>query len=82
MFVQRMYKGVADLVDMPIWVVITICLIIFSGYMAFRAARAEMKLEQQYIEKEGQVYMERIERARQKKANPDNEPDGEMKSFG
>jgi hypothetical protein len=49
------------------WVVVLICCIIFSGYMSFRAMRAEMKLEQEYIEKEGQVYMERIEKARQNK---------------
>lgn len=45
----------------PWWVFITILLIFLSGYMAFRAIRAEQKLEQQFIEKEGNKYMERIE---------------------
>lgn len=35
--------------------------------MAFRAMRAERKLEQQYIEQEGNKYMERIEQERQKR---------------
>lgn len=34
---------------------------LFSGYMAFRAMRAEKKLEQQFIEQEGSIYIERME---------------------
>lgn len=52
----------------PLWVFIVILLIFLSGYMAFRAMHAERKLDQQFIEKEGQVYMERLEEAKQKKA--------------
>jgi len=39
--------------------------------MAFRAMRAERKLEQQFIEREGQIYMERLEkeRARRQQSN-------------
>lgn len=43
------------------WVYILIILIFLSGYMAFRAMRAERKLEHQYIEHEGKIYMERME---------------------
>lgn len=51
---------------LPWWVLVIILFICFSGYMAFRAMRAEKRLEQHYIEREGQVYMERLaqERAR------------------
>lgn len=49
----------------PLWVVIMILFIFFSGYMAFRAMRAERRLDHFYIEREGNVYMERIESERQ-----------------
>lgn len=35
--------------------------------MAFRAMRAERRLEQQFIEQEGKKYMERMERERQQR---------------
>lgn len=70
--------------EMPIWVMIVIGFIIFSGYMSFRAMRAEAKLEQHYIEREGQVFMERIEKEREKRGTltPDEQDDHELKSFG
>lgn len=45
----------------PWWVFLMIVFIFFSAYMAFRAMRAERKLEQQFIEDEGKVYIERME---------------------
>lgn len=51
----------------PWWVFMIIIFIFLSGYMAFRAMRAERKLEQQFIEKEGNVYMERMEEERKQK---------------
>lgn len=44
----------------PLWVFAVIILIFLSGYMAFRAMLAERKLDQQFIEREGQIYMDRI----------------------
>ncbi|HLS34826.1 MAG TPA: sporulation YhaL family protein [Bacillota bacterium] len=55
------------LASIPLWVYIVIGFIFFSGYMAFRAMKAEYELEQQFIEKEGEVYIERIEKARKEK---------------
>ncbi|HLR09748.1 MAG TPA: sporulation YhaL family protein [Bacillota bacterium] len=49
---------------MPWWTFVIILFIFLSGYMAFRAIRAEKLLEQHYIEREGKVYMERIEQER------------------
>ncbi|MEI3612872.1 sporulation YhaL family protein [Pseudogracilibacillus sp. SO30301A] len=59
------------MVDIPWWVFLMILFICFSGYMALRAMRAERKLEQQFIEREGQIYMERLEkeRARRQQSN-------------
>lgn len=50
--------------ELPLWVLAIIVFICFSGYMAFRAMKAEHQLEQEFIEREGQVYMERIQQAR------------------
>ncbi|SES98672.1 Sporulation protein YhaL [Salinibacillus kushneri] len=59
----------------PWWIAVLIGLIIFSGYMSFRAIRSEMKLEHEFIKKEGQVYMDRIqdERNRRRQTNPSDE---------
>nr|WP_164670409.1 sporulation YhaL family protein [Virgibacillus doumboii] len=51
----------------PWWVFMMIIFIFLSGYMAFRAMRAERRLEQEFIEKEGKVYIERMEEERQKR---------------
>src|SRR5690625_4053792 len=59
--------GFHMLASIPLWVYIVIGFIFFSGYMAFRAMKAEYELEQQFIEKEGEVYIERIEKARKEK---------------
>ncbi|MCA1022584.1 SigE-dependent sporulation protein [Halobacillus litoralis] len=55
------------LFGLPIWVFLCVAFIFFSGYMAFRAMRAEHSLEQEFIEKEGQVYLKRIEREKQRR---------------
>ncbi|MFD1017750.1 sporulation YhaL family protein [Thalassobacillus hwangdonensis] len=49
------------LLGIPVWVFFCIVFIFISGYMAFRAFKAEHHLEQQFIEREGQVYMSRME---------------------
>lgn len=55
---------------LPWWIYMMILFIFLSGYMAFRAMRAERKLDDHYIEHEGRVYMDRIveekERRREK----------------
>ncbi|UOQ43514.1 sporulation YhaL family protein [Halobacillus salinarum] len=51
----------------PIWVFFCIIFIFISGYMAFRAFRAEHKMEQHYIEREGQVYLKRMEEEKEKR---------------
>lgn len=59
------------ILGIPWWVYMFILFIFLSGYMAFRAMVAEKKLEKQYIETQGQVYMERIEKERTKKKQED-----------
>lgn len=55
------------ILGVPWWVFMIILFIFLSGYMAFRAMRAERRLEQQYIEQEGKVYIDRMEKERKQK---------------
>ncbi|MDY0407812.1 sporulation YhaL family protein [Virgibacillus soli] len=64
------------LFGLPWWVLLIILLIFTTGYMAFRAMRAERELEQQYIEREGKIFLERIEAERQKKSNANQQMSG------
>ncbi|SES69540.1 Sporulation protein YhaL [Oceanobacillus limi] len=57
----------------PWWVFMMVLFIFLSGYMAFRAMRAEKELEKQYIEREGKVYMDRIEEDRLRRLQQDHE---------
>lgn len=50
--------------NIPWWIILMILFICFSGYMSFRAMRAERRLEQQFIEREGEIFMERMEQER------------------
>ncbi|WP_173917017.1 sporulation YhaL family protein [Halobacillus sp. Marseille-Q1614] len=52
---------------LPIWVFMCILLIFVSGYMAFRAMKAERKIEQQFIEREGRVYISRMEEEKERR---------------
>lgn len=53
--------------SIPWWVYLMIGFIFFSGYMAFRAMKAEYELEQQFIEKEGEIYLERMKKERKRR---------------
>lgn len=44
----------------PWWVYLCIVGIIFSAYKLVAAAKEEEKVDQSFIEKEGQIYMERL----------------------
>jgi hypothetical protein len=51
----------------PWWVFMLILFIFLSGFMAYRAMKAEQKLEHEFIEKEGQVYMDRLDAEREER---------------
>jgi hypothetical protein len=57
-------------VSAPWWIYLVILGIIISGYMTLRTAAKEREIDEVFIEKEGEVYMERIkkERARRQQA--------------
>ena len=55
------------ILGLPWWVFMMILFIFLSGFMAFRATRAEHRLEQQYIEQEGKIYIDRMEEERRQR---------------
>jgi hypothetical protein len=52
----------------PLWVFFVILLIFISGYMAFRAFYADKQQDKQFIEREGQIYMERMSEEKKERA--------------
>ncbi|ARK29163.1 sporulation YhaL family protein [Halalkalibacter krulwichiae] len=55
------------LLSSPWWVYFVVAGIIFSGYLSVKYALEDKRTEQEWIESEGQVYMERIAEEREKR---------------
>ncbi|MEH7081425.1 sporulation YhaL family protein [Neobacillus drentensis] len=51
----------------PIWVYAVVVGIVISALMAIKTGREERQLEMENIEQEGEIYMKRLEREREKK---------------
>jgi flagellar basal body-associated protein FliL len=49
----------------PIWVYFVAAGIVVSAYMAVTTGREEKKVEQDSIEREGEIYMKRLEREKE-----------------
>lgn len=49
----------------PIWAYFLVAGILMSAYMAFKTGKEERKLEDESIELEGRVYMERIQKEKE-----------------
>ncbi|MDF2557466.1 MAG: Sporulation protein YhaL [Bacillales bacterium] len=49
---------------MPVWIWVVVAGIVLSAMMTARAMRQENKEKQEFIEAEGKIYMDRIERKR------------------
>lgn len=54
---------------LPWWIFMMILFIFLSGYMSFRAMKAEKQLEEQFIEHEGEKYIKRMEAEKQLRQN-------------
>ncbi|WP_223700806.1 sporulation YhaL family protein [Sutcliffiella deserti] len=52
---------------MPWWMLLVVIAICFSAYMTLRTAKEDKEIESAIIEKEGQVYMDRIQDERERK---------------
>ena len=59
------------MLTLPFWVYLVVMGIFFSGFMAIRTGQKEREIDDVYIEKEGQVYIRRmeVEREKRKKIN-------------
>ncbi|PHD48905.1 SigE-dependent sporulation protein [Bacillus toyonensis] len=59
---------------LPWWVYLVIVGIVLSGYMALYTSKKEQEMDNEFIEKEGEVYMKRLEEEREKR-NQDSDKD-------
>ncbi|MFP3122195.1 MULTISPECIES: sporulation YhaL family protein [Bacillaceae] len=53
---------------LPWWVYVVIVGIIVSGYMVLYTSKKEQDLDQEFIEREGNMYMQRIKEERERRA--------------
>lgn len=53
--------------DLPFWIYFVVAGIMISAYMVIKTGKEERRVEEEIIEREGQVYMERLEKERSKK---------------
>lgn len=51
--------------DIPIWVYMVVAGIVFSAIMALKTGREERKVELESIEKEGEIFMKRLEQEKE-----------------
>ncbi|MCM3004747.1 sporulation YhaL family protein [Priestia koreensis] len=52
---------------LPFWIYLVVAGIFFSGFMAIKTAQQDREVEDEFIEKEGEVYMERLEQERERR---------------
>ena len=53
---------------LPWWVYVVIIGIIVSGYMVLYTSKKEQDIDQEFIEREGNMYMQRIKEERERRA--------------
>ncbi len=53
--------------DIPFWVYFVVMGIILSAYMVVRTGKEEKIIEEEMIEREGDIYMKRLEQEREGK---------------
>lgn len=68
--------------DLPFWVYLIVVGIFFSAYMAVKTAKEERELELEWIEKEGEIYMERMEAEKERRKGENKGEKSEEKAMG
>lgn len=58
--------------DIPFWMYFVITGIMISAYMVIRTGREEKRIEDEMIEKEGEIYMRRLEEEKEEKKKTQN----------
>ncbi|MEI5906443.1 sporulation YhaL family protein [Bacillus spongiae] len=53
--------------SLPIWMYFVVAGIFFSGLMALKTMKEEREIEREWIEKEGEVYIQRMEKEREER---------------
>jgi hypothetical protein len=62
-------------VDLPFWMYLIVAGIILSAYMVIRTGKEEKRIEDEIIAREGEIYMQRLQKEREEKKEVE-------KSFG
>jgi hypothetical protein len=65
-FGQPLNGGYANM-SIPIWVIAVAAGIVFSAFMAVKTGKEERKEEMESIEREGELYMKRLEREKEQR---------------
>jgi hypothetical protein len=63
---QPLNGGYAKM-SIPIWVIAVAAGIVFSAFMAVKTGKEERKEEMESIEREGELYMKRLEREKERR---------------
>ncbi|MFD3447261.1 sporulation YhaL family protein [Microbacteriaceae bacterium 4G12] len=58
---------------LPWWIYAVILGIVVSGYMVLYTSKKEKEIDNEFIEREGNVYLERIQAEKEKRAKEDND---------
>lgn len=53
--------------SLPIWIYFVIAGVVISAFMAVKTAREDREIEQEWIEKEGVEYIERMEEEKERR---------------
>lgn len=53
--------------DIPFWMYLVVMGIVFSAFMVYKTGKEEKQIEDEIIEREGEVYMQRLEQEREEK---------------
>jgi hypothetical protein len=62
-------NGGYEKMSIPIWVLAVAAGIVFSAFMAVKTGKEERKEEMESIEREGELYMKRLEREKEQREN-------------
>jgi len=66
--IRQAKDGGKIMLSLPWWVYLVVSGIVFSGYMTVRTAAQERKIDESFIEKEGEIYMERIRKEKMRRS--------------
>jgi hypothetical protein len=61
------------LIGMPWWGYILLFGILFSGYMVLRTTIEERRMDENWIEQQGDVYIQRMNKEKEKRSNENSE---------